>query len=66
MFFKSSAEGLALPPKTANKYAATIFISAQLSTTTQEKQRKKLRQRERERETQAEREKPAGFGSETK
>uniref|UniRef100_A0A7C9DLY3 Uncharacterized protein n=1 Tax=Opuntia streptacantha TaxID=393608 RepID=A0A7C9DLY3_OPUST len=28
MFFKSSAEGLALPPKTANKYAATIFISA--------------------------------------
>jgi hypothetical protein len=27
--FKSSAEGLALPPNTANKYAATTFISGQ-------------------------------------
>lgn len=29
MSFKSSAEGEALPPKTASKYAATTFISAQ-------------------------------------
>ena len=28
MFFKSSAEGVVLPPNTANKYAATTFISA--------------------------------------
>ena len=53
MFFKSSAEGVVLPPNTANKYAATTFISAKSNkrtTLVNQYQTYTLTERERERE----------------
>ena len=58
MFFKSSAEGVVLPPNTANKYAATTFISTKSNRKNNLSQsisnlyihRERARERERERE----------------
>ena len=50
MFFKSSAQGVVLPPNTANKYAATTFISAKLNKKTNLNQSVSNLYTERERE----------------